>query len=189
MMSYYDESGETVAEFDRDGWHIRVRVTPDYDYRPGEDDDVYPRLTVIDRWTYDWEADRDEYTGQFVRRPLGPFPGVVQGEAYLVEPDEVDRLAELWGESPRKVRRVAEADARALACGDLSHVNVDVYAERGGIQERACIGGVGYDVRDEKSREESERYVRDEIPDYYGLVDEAIKQAEASLAASLKPVG
>lgn len=170
----YDES-ETIQEFERDGFDVRVSISPDYDYRPGEDDDVYPRLTY-------WEGGeldvRDEWTGQFVRRPLGPFSGTVQGEYYVVEPDDVDRLITLMGGSPRAARKWIDQTAAAIACRDLSWINVDVTVSRAGVElGRASLGGVDYDVRDAAHQKASDEYARN-IPTEYDLIGEALDEAK-----------
>lgn len=37
----YEQPPEVQEEYERDGWHVSIAFAPDWDYAPGEDDEVY----------------------------------------------------------------------------------------------------------------------------------------------------
>lgn len=154
---------ETLKEFGRRGWSIKVETRPDYDYEPGRDDDVYPRLTPHDPG--DEVGDGD----------LGPFPGVVQGEYYRVTAEEVTRLFEIAGASDfDEFRAQIGKTARDIANGQLRWIGVIATARRGKhVLGTSSLWGV-----DDDGSEDTAPHIR-EVADE--VADEAIAEAEAAL--------
>lgn len=161
---------------ERDGFTLTAYVVPDHDYRPGEDDDIYPRLTHEDR-----SGDGPEGYA-FGRR----FHGVVQGDLYHVEQEEIDRLREVAGHDgggsavERRWLESVESDAAALADGSLGFVGVMVKASRAGIVfGEASLWGVEDDHRSSRSAAQSLAYQRQMAEELCG---EALEDAKAKLA-------
>lgn len=139
----------TIDVQGRDGWRLETAITHDHTYRPGEDDDVYPRLTPCLNYNLPEGA-------------LGPFSGVVQGEYYQVTAEEVERLTELGGGDPETMRKQLEADAEAIASQSLEWVVVRVRATRETLEGFDYLGGVDVDHR----LEDPFAYARGVIEDY-----------------------
>lgn len=160
-------NSDTIKEFGRAGWTIHIEAWPDDEYRPGEWDEAWPRLTYVDA--------RDYYAGE--PGDLGPFPGISQGEYYCVKAADVERLLSAWQTAPEDraemVERIAD-DAAAIANGSLYWVTVCARASRAGHElGSASLGGIDQDTRDAA-------YACDlaGMAEEYDLVGEAIAEAE-----------
>jgi hypothetical protein len=168
---------ETIEEFDRDGWGISVQLAPDYDYRPGHDDDIYPRLEGIGSYgRHPLERDDD---GRFLPQPI-----IVWGrhERYEVSVEEIRRLIEVGGMNKKRARSIIAGDAEAIASETLSWVLVRVAARRAGIEGCAVLGGVDYDLR-----QGADAYARQTVEEY-AMVEEAIEDAARSVVGGLAPL-
>lgn len=152
----------TIDVQGRDGWRLETAITHDFDYRPGEDDDVYPRLTPS--LNYD-----------LPEGALGPFPGVIQGEYYCVTSEEVERLTRIGSGDPAAMRESIAADARAIAARSLEWVVVRVRATRETLEGHAYLGAVDVDHR----LEDPYAWAREAVADS-DLADEAIEEARAT---------
>lgn len=165
---------EVIHEEDRDGWHIEVALAPDYDYRPGEDDDIYPVFEDAGRYLREYgrdEAPRD-YDGHFLPRPI--IVDSRQGPL-MVTTDEIRRLIEVRGMDPRTARKNIESDARAIAGELLIWAIVRVRATApSGVTGEDYLGGVEYDLR-QRTPEQYALEVADE------MVGEAIENAARSV--------
>jgi len=161
---------ETIETRERDGWQIEIAISPDWEYRPGYDDDIYPRMEPRDYGTTDPEP-RD-YDGQFLPRPI-----IVSGRSdeYVVTPDEIARLTELWGGSPRRARKIIADDAAAIAGEMLSWIVVRVTVRCGAMVGADYLHGVDYDLR----QRDPNRYALEIAEDQ--MVDEAIHDAAKML--------
>jgi hypothetical protein len=175
-MSTLTDDARTIDAAERDGFTLNAYVVPDHDYRPGEDDEIYPRLTPEDR-----SGDGPEGYA-FGRR----FHGVAQGDLHYVEQGEIDRLREAAGHDgggsavERKWLEGVESDAAALADGSLGFVGVLVRASRAGIVfGEASLWGVEDDHRSSRSAAESLAHQRQVAEELCG---EAVRDAEAKLA-------
>jgi hypothetical protein len=168
---------QTIDEFERAGWGISVQLAPDYDYQPGYDDDVYPRLTAIGSFAQ--EPPERDYDGRFLPQPI-----IVWGrrECYEVSVEEIQRLIEVGGMNKKRARSIIADDAAAIVSETLSWVVVRVAAKRGGIEGNAVIGGVDYDLRNN-----ADKYAR-EIVEEYAMVEEAIEDAVRSAVGGLAPL-
>jgi hypothetical protein len=168
-----------VAKIDaaeRDGFTLTAYVVPDHDYRPGEDDEIYPRLTREDR------SGEGPEGHAFGRR----FHGVAQGDLYYVEKGEIDRLRKVAGHDgggsavEERWLESVETDAAALADGSLGFVGVLVKASRAGIVfGEASLRGLEDDHRSSRSAAQSLAY---QLQIAEELCGEALQDAEAKLA-------
>ena len=177
------EEYETIHEEDRDGWHIAIALAPDYDYRPGEDDEVYPTFEDAGRYLRDYDRDEAprDYDGQFLPRPI--IVDSRQGPL-MVTPETIDHLTEVGGLNPRTARKWIESEARAIAGEDLSWTVVRVTATSpSGATGTDYIGGVEYDLRERKP----ERYALETV-DEAGMVDNAIDEAARSILGGYAPM-
>lgn len=157
----------TIREEDRDEWHIEIALAPDYDYRPGYDDDIYPRFESVSGW-YD-EDERDE-DGRFVPQPI-----IVDSrhDRAMVTVDEIARIREITG----CTRAQIESDARAIAGEELSWSIVRVTATApSGATGTDYLGGVEYDLRER----DPERYALETVEEA-GMIEEAIEEAARSV--------
>lgn len=164
---------ETIREDERDGWHIEIALAPDYDYRPGEDDDIYPRFEWPRGYVDPDEVERD-YDGRFLPQPI--VVDTRDGQA-IVTPEEIRRLIEVGGMNPRTARKTIESDARAIAGEDLTWTVVRVRATSpSGARGEDYLGGVEYDLRERNP----ERYALETVEDY-GMAENAIEDAARSI--------
>jgi hypothetical protein len=175
-MSTLTDDAAKIDTVERDGFTLTAYLVPDHDYRPGEDDDIYPRLTPEDR------SGEGPEGYAFGRR----FHGVVQGDLYYVEQGEIDRLREVAGPDgggsavEEKWLESVESDAAALADGSLGFVGILVKASRAGIVfGEASLWGVEDDHRSSCSAAESLAYQRQMARELCG---EALEAAKAKLA-------
>ena len=147
---------ETIQELERDGWKITVEIAPDWEYQPGEDDDIYPRLQELS--PYQGVPDRD-YDGRFIPQPIivtsrqGPI---------AVSVDEIRRLIEAGGINPRTARAQIRSDAAAIAGEQLSWVVIRVTATLGDHAGTDYLSGVEYDLR----QRQPEGYALETVRDY-----------------------
>jgi hypothetical protein len=175
-MSALTDEARKIDAAERDGFTLTAFVVPDHDYRPGEDDDIYPRLTPEDR------SGEGPEGYAFGRR----FRGVVQGDLYYVEQGEIDRLREVAGHDgggsavEEKWLESVEGDAAALADGSLGFVGVIVTASRAGIVfGEASLWGVEDDHRSSQAAVHSLAHQRQTAEELCG---EALEAAKAKLA-------
>lgn len=169
---------EMIREFERDGWQITVALAPDYDYQPGVDDDLYPRFEEVGYHGDDTEE--RGHDGRFLPQPI-----IVTGRQGMlkVTPEEIDRLTEISGGNPRRMRRWIAETAAAIAGEDLTWAVVRVTASRGEVRGSDCLGSVEYDLRER----EPERYALDTV-EHYGMVENAIEDAARSAVGNLAPL-
>ena len=158
---------ETIKEFERDGFKVRLERIPDYDYRAGADDDVYPRLVLA-------EEVSDEET-------LGKYPGVQQGEYWALTHADAERLVKV-AEPTDRAAFVAwlEDTAAALSNGILSFVGIRAVVYRAGVElANASLWGIEDDNRTDEAAEQSRAYwfeVGEE------LTEEAMDEARKKIA-------
>lgn len=160
-----------IKREDRDGWEVSVDIAPDYDYQPGYDDDIYPRLQEVPYGGVE-EEPRD-FDGRFLPRPI--IVNTRTGPA-MVTVEEIDRLTEIWGGSKRHCRKLIEESARGIGNEDLSWVVIRVTAKRGHIEASDYLGGVDYDTRRDADADVLE------VAESYGMADTAIEEAARSVA-------
>lgn len=159
---------ETIKEFERDGFKVRLERIPDYDYRAGADDDIYPRLVLAE------EVSEEE--------TLGKYPGVQQGEYYALTHADTERLIKVAGTDDRdEFLTWAQDVAAALSNGVLSFVGIRATVYRAGVElASASLWGIEDDGRTDETTKQSRAYwfeVGDE------LAAEAIEEARKKIAA------
>lgn len=158
---------ETIKECEKDGWTIKVQLVPDYDYQPGQDDDIYPNAQ---------EVRMDPNTGEY------PSDGWIvdfrHGQMH-VSGEEIERLLEIGG-GGKKQREAMESDIRAIGHEYLSWVGVIVTATRGDISGEDSLYGVEYDLR----QSEPAAYALETV-ETYDMIENAIQDAARSSVGNL----
>jgi hypothetical protein len=184
---------EEIHTEERDGWHVSVSLAPDYDYRPGEDDETFPRITEAPRG-YDEEEDRRDYDGRFLPRTFysigypQDWSGYDRGTEYGVTRDELERVIRNgWGENVteyrrRKMRRQILEDAAAIVSGDLTWCVVRVTVTADGAHGDAYLGGVDYDLR----QKNPDAYILEDV--LTDLFPEALEDAARAKVGSDAPL-
>lgn len=157
---------ETIREYDRDGWHIEVAIAPDYEYQPGQDDDIYPVLEEVPQW---YDHDERDYDGRFQKRPI--IVDTRYGPA-MVSVEQIEELIEKTG----CTRKSIESDARAIGREDLTWAIVRVTASNGNISARQYLGAVDVDHR----QKDPLAFAKESVAEY-GMDSEAIETAARSV--------
>lgn len=164
---------ETLKEYEKDGWTIQVAIAPDYDYRPGEDDDIYPVLEAAPSYWDEDERERD-YDGRYLPQPI--TVRTRSGPA-IVSVEQIEKRAEQWGSSKRRTRELLRRDAEAIGLEELSWVVVRVTASRGTISGTDYLGAVEYDLRERNP----DKYALETV-EHYAMAENAIHEAAERVA-------